>query len=288
MTRQPPASRFLTAVVIACSTGAGVAPLRAFPPQDDRVAFVTASVTPHQENKKGGIPLLPGGGFVLANVTLRSLIETAYRRHAFDRVEILGGPAWIDADRFDIEAKAPGEHELDADGFPRRTYAMLRALLVDRFKLKVRIDRKESPVYHLTVATPGKDGPRLRRSEVDCRAFLRMMIAGEGPPKPTCAFAMYPGRFVGTALTMTQVASILSPIVNRTIVDKTGLTGNFDVELEAVEIRPNGPFGPSYRPSDTRDSIFETLPAQLGLKLEAATGPVETFTIEHVEKLAER
>jgi uncharacterized protein (TIGR03435 family) len=92
---------------------------------------------------------------------------------------------------------------------------------------------------------------------------------------------------VVVALPMPAIASLLSQSVGRSVVDGTGLSGRFDLELEAVEIRPPGPFGPSYRPSDTKQSIFVSLPEQLGLELKPATAPVEILTVEQVQKPTE-
>jgi uncharacterized protein (TIGR03435 family) len=83
---------------------------------------------------------------------------------------------------------------------------------------------------------------------------------------------------------MQDLAGFLSGLVKRVVVDRTGLTGNFDLEVDAVEVQPPGPLGPSARPSDTTLSIFTTLPEQLGLTLESAKGPVDIVVINHAEK----
>ncbi|MPY88414.1 MAG: TIGR03435 family protein [Luteitalea sp.] len=85
-------------------------------------------------------------------------------------------------------------------------------------------------------------------------------------------------------ITMPGLAGVLSGLVNRVVVDRTGLTGNFDLELEAVEIRASATQGPSSRPSDTDQSIFAALPQQLGLELESTKGPVEIIVIDRAEK----
>jgi uncharacterized protein (TIGR03435 family) len=161
---------------------------------------------------------------------------------------------------------------------------MLQTLLADQFKLKLRVETRTRALYVLVLANPdGQLGPRLRRSDADCAAVMKMEINGERPAKPTCSAASYPGRLVVTALTLPSVATLLSGSVDRMIRDGTGLTGVFDLELEAVEIRPPGPFGPSFRPSDTKESIFQALPAQLGLRLEATQGTVDVLVIDHAE-----
>ena len=255
-------------------------------------AFESSSITP---SKAGGAARTrtnfePGGRFTATNVTARQLLETAYRRNGYDEREISGGPSWIDTDRFDVAAKAPAEHVFDADGSPRQTWYMLRRLLADTFKLKVRYENKEQPAYALVVASPdGRLGPGLSRSSIDCASVMAKLLQGERPAGgPQCAFGAYPRRLTARAVTIPALASYLSKIVNRPVLDRTGLTGSFDLEVEGVEVVQPGPPGPSTRPSDTTRSIVEMLPEQLGLRLEDSRGPVEIIVIEHAEKPAEK
>ena len=252
--------------------------------------FETASITVNTSRDQGGgcCRIQPDGQVIAKNATLRQLIEYAYQRYAFEERVISGAPAWTDTTRFDISAKASTVPAFDADGSAPQLRAMLRNLLAERFKLQMRTETDDRPIYALTVAKNGADlGPGLRRTDVDCGAVMAKMIRGEFPSKPTCATASYPGRLTVVALPMPAIASLLSKSVERMVVDRTGLTGRFDLELEAVEIRPPGPFGPSYRPSTTKESIFSSLPRQLGLELTPTTGPVEILVIEHVEKPVE-
>jgi uncharacterized protein (TIGR03435 family) len=222
---------------------------------------------------------------IATNATLRQLIQAAYVRHGFDRREIEGGPAWVESVRFDLVADGEAEHAFDRDGVPRQTWAMLQAVLAERFKLRLRTRSRPRDVYLLVLARTGADiGPRLRQSDVDCAAVMAMEIKGQRPEKPVCAAASYPGRLAATALTMPTLGTLLSGIVNRPVIDQTGLAGLFDLELEAVEIKPIGPVGPSLRPSHTTQSIFEALPEQLGLKLQPAQGRVDTLVIESAER----
>jgi uncharacterized protein (TIGR03435 family) len=245
-------------------------------------AVITSN--PSGETMGGCCGLQQGGRLTATNATVRDLIQSAHQRYGFDRREIEGGPAWIQAKRFDVVAEAAEEHVVDPDGVPRKTWLMLQALLAERFKLKLRVEKRPRPLYVLALATPdGPLGPRLRRSDVDCAAVVAMEIRGQRPAKPSCSVAAYPGRLVATALSMPSIARFLSDSVDRPVRDETGLAGVFDLELEAVEIRPPGPFGPSYRPSDTKESIFQALPAQAGLKLEPTQGTEDVLVIEHVE-----
>jgi uncharacterized protein (TIGR03435 family) len=249
--------------------------------------FESAAITSNTSADAGGgcCRIQPDGQVIAKNVTLRQLIQSAYQRHGFDERVISGAASWVDAARFDIAAKAPAVPPFDENGMSPRLQSMLRDLLAERFKLTLRTETSERPAYALVLAKSGVDlGPRLRKTDVDCGAVMAKMIQGERPAKPTCATASYPGRLIVVALPMPAIASLISKSVDRAVVDRTGLAGRFDVELEAVEIRPPGPFGPSYRPSDTKQSIFSSLPEQLGLELKPVTAPLETLVIEHAEK----
>ncbi len=278
------------ALLVTIVAAAVVNPNPHGPQAADGPRFSTASIRANASGgSSGGCCMIESGGRVTArNVTVSQLIQSAYRRHIFDERILAGMPAWAETARFDIVAVAPAEPVFDADGFAPELQPMLRNLLADRFELKLRTEYVERPIYALTVPTSEeKAGSRLRRSDVDCGAVMAKMTQGGPPAKPTCATASYPGRLVVVALPMPAIASLLSKSVDRPVVDRTGLTGRFDLELEAVEIRPPGPFGPSYRPSETTQSIFSSIPEQLGLELKPATAPVEILIVEQVEKPTE-
>ena len=114
--------------------------------------------------RTGGVRLEPGGKFGARNANLRQLIDTAYWRHTFDRREVTGGPEWIDSTYFDLAADAGHDHVLDPlTGSRAKRRLMLRTLLAERFKLKVRVDSQPRPVYALTLAEAGgAPGPQLR------------------------------------------------------------------------------------------------------------------------------
>lgn len=277
-----------TYLVVAAATLAGAL---AAQPRAQSPAFESVTISLNTSgDARTGLRLMPDGGVRAMNVTLRQLMQGAYQRHAFDRRQIEGGPPWIDTARFDLDARATGGHVFEADAFPRQTWHMLRAVLEERFKLRVRTENRTSPVYELR--TSGATAPRLRKVDVDCGALMKAKTKDEPEDRlqagrPVCAMATYQGRLIADALTMPALASALSGMLDRVVLDRTGLTGSFALELEAVEIKPVGPVGPSNRPSETKQSIFQALPEQLGLKLEATTGPVEVLVIESAEKPAQ-
>lgn len=253
--------------------------------------FASASITPSTSGQGAptGMRLQPGGGFSATNVTLKQLIEFAYARHPFDRREIVGGPAWVDSDRFDVTAKAASEHVVEADGATRQTWAMLASLLAERFKLTVREEPRERQVYGLLLGSPdGGLGPKLKRSDVDCGAVMRgeaKVPAGQGPP---CGLKTPPGRLFANTFTLPAIASFLSRFLDRPVIDRTGLTGRFDVEIEAAEIKapPDYKPGPSDigLPPAPGTPLSTALREQLGLKLERQTGYIPVLVIEEAHR----
>lgn len=277
----------VTAMVVAVAAPSGIQQ-----PATDavRAAFEIASVKPNTSANSGrGLTRFqPGGGLGATNFTLRELVEFAYQRHPFDQREVAGGPAWVESDRFDVVARAASEHVVDPDGVPRQTLLLVRALLAERFKLKVHEENRDRPVYVLMMATAeGTFGPRLRTSgDVDCGAVMKgqrpAMRPGQGPP---CGFKTPPGRLFASTFTMPAIASLISRHVDRLVIDRTGLEGRFDVELEAAEIKPAPDYKPG--PSDLAlppaagPSIFVAVREQLGLKLEPQTAPVAVLIVDH-------
>ncbi len=251
-----------------------------------------ASITPKTSGTaSGGIRLQPKAGELQAtDVTLAELVKFAYQRHLFDEREVTGGPAWATSDRFDVLVKVSGGHVFDADGLPRQTLALLKALLVERFKLKVREEYRERPVYALTTAsTDGTLGPKARKSNIDCGAVIRGEHPAPGPGQgPPCGFKTPPGRLFASTFPMPAIASLLSRHLDRTVLDRSGLSGSFDIELEAAEIKaaPDYKPGPSdlALPPASGPTIFIAVQEQLGLKLEPVVAAVAVIVIDRAER----
>ena len=248
--------------------------------------FASATIRPSTAavGERGGSTLGPAGSFVGKNVTLKQLIENAYRRFGFDRREVAGGPDWVATDRFDLSAQADGDHVVDPTGFPAETLRMVQRLLEDRFQLRIRRQPYERPVYALVPVAPNVPRPRLTPSTADCASETLAQSRGDRSARPQCGPSPYPGRLVARSVTMADLASLLTPYLDRPVIDRSGIRGAFDVDLEAIEIQPKGPFGPSYRPSDTKESILGAVVSQLGMRLEKTTAALETLVIEHAEK----
>jgi uncharacterized protein (TIGR03435 family) len=292
---------FPLAIAGIVALGAVIA-LRAQAPATDTKppAFEVASVKRNTSvGDPFGIGFAPGGRFKATSVKLRQLIADAYSTAGppLPDAQISGGPNWIDSDRFDIVAKAAEDTPSGPVGpgpaAAQQMRLMLRTLLAERFKLTVHHETRELPIYALVMArSDGKLGPAFHKTEADCVAALAARgNASPIPGGPFCGIRNGPGRLILSAVPMPVLATTLSRSVGRTVVDRTGLTGNFDGNLEWTpdQMPPTPPPGaPPLPPIDPNGpSIFTALQEQLGLKLESTKGPVDVLVIDHVEKPSE-
>jgi uncharacterized protein (TIGR03435 family) len=206
----------------------------------------------------------PGGHFIATAITVRDLLRIAYRVQPY---QMVGAPGWILTDRYDIDAKA------EMSPAPTQQ-TLIRALLSDRFKLEIRNETREMPRFALTMArSDGRPGLQLKKSEFDCAAYLAGPHDAPQPGKtPPCAMRIGPGALAAKAIGMTQLATAMSPIVSRFTVDKTGLSGGFDVEMTWT---PEPAAAPEAASEAAGPSIFTALQEQLGLKLVSERGPVD-------------
>ncbi len=224
------------------------------------------------------------------NVTLKMMIALAWRVQEF---QISGGPVWVGSDRFDIEAKA-ADRNADADQFK----AMLQALIRDRFKFAAHRESKEMPIYALLAV---RNGSKLPGATGNCVVFRPNSppppppAPGQPPPFLCGGFMMDGSRLEGRQISMTQFTGALSNMLGRSVVDKTGYNGPFDVHLEFMREgiaplggggfgAPRGPAADAGGADSSGPSIFAAIQEQLGLKLESARGPVEILVIDHAEK----
>jgi uncharacterized protein (TIGR03435 family) len=242
---------------------AGLAGLFLFTPNATRgqappkLEFEVASVKPSEPGAGGGaIRILPGGQtYLLTNVTLKNLIFVAYDVTA-DRIS--GGPNWTDSDRFDVEGKT--DH---ATTRPERMQ-LLQALLADRFKLILRRQAKDVPVYALTV---DKSGSRLH--ENTDKGLSQMSPVARGQTNfHNISMQVLTGQF-------------LTGASGRPVVDETGLKGSYDFDLKYTPAQQGGATPPD---PATYPDLFTALREQLGLRLESQKGPVDFLTIDHAER----
>ncbi len=260
------------AVILALS-GAAVLSSQDISPPNPRLVFDAASVresrAPDPEGSLGERP----GGYAATNVPLRLLIVRAYRLRSF---QVVGGPAWVDAARFDLVARAPSA-AAPADVFP-----MLQNLLRERFALTLRAETREQPVYALVRARPdGRLGPQLQPSVATCAD------AAAGATGNPCtmggSFVGRGGTLKGVGQPLTQLVASLGTAVDRLVVDRTGLSGLFDVDLRWS----SGGFragGGNTVAGDDGPSVFTAVQEQLHLKLDPARGPVDILVIESAQR----
>jgi uncharacterized protein (TIGR03435 family) len=303
-----PALAGLLGAAIVIATPLAQAPAPASPGP----TFDVTSVKPNKTGPGGPSVMQnqPGGRLVATNVPVRLLIQSAYR--PLQGFQIVGGPAWLTTDRFDIVAKASGDLATammsppgPQSNDPTPMQLAMRALLADRFKLVVHRETRELPTYTLVFARSDKKlGSGMHPATVDCAAVAAARGRGGAPPpgppvgeRPVCGMMSGFGVLSAGGTTLTQLAAVLSNAVGRTVLDQTELTGAFDVDLKwtpdqlpqrapgttgdqpltvnGTAIDPNGP------------SIFTALQEQLGLKLESTKGPMGVLVIDNAEQPTE-
>jgi uncharacterized protein (TIGR03435 family) len=244
-------------------------------------AFEVATVKLNTSNTPRNFWLDPGGRLTITSFTLRDLIRVSYgsdetKLQTTD--QFIGGPSWLGVDRFDIAAKTGGDVYPGQPGGSARLLGMLRKLVTERFHLVVHSDVREMRIYRLALANKGGTlGPQLHHSTIDCPA--PKPDEAPAPPDPVrwCGFrGVGSGVLTGQGVTVVQMATIFSgyPEVRRPVIDRTGLTGTFDLRLESA-------------PGDTSQtgtSDFTAMREQLGLKLESTKGFVEVLVIDHAER----
>jgi uncharacterized protein (TIGR03435 family) len=241
-------------------------------------AFEVATVRENQSGEaRFHIEVLPGGRFNAINMTLWHLISVAYPINGRfpDEIQLVGGPPWIKSARFDIVAKAEGSPMLDTnkpgatvtDGdrnAVERVRLMLRQLLADRFQMRIHQETRHLPIYHLVLAKPQAGiGPALRAAAPDCASLC-------GSIKSTA-----PGNVTATSVAMGSIAHTMSVWVKRTVVDRTGIDGNWDFTLT---------YAPEGVSESSAPSIFTAVQEQLGLKLEPTTGPVDVLVVDSAQR----
>ena len=246
------------------------------PSSEVRPLFEVASVKLNRTGGRTANTILPGGRYSATNVPLRMMIRSAY---GIQDLQLVGGPTWMNSDGYDVVAKAEGNPPLD------QLFAMVRRLLEDRFKLVAHRDTRDMPLFALMTVSPDGSGAGLRRSTADCSA------SPSGSPRPVatprCGILLNVGEVRGTGAALAQLASSLSPFVGRIVRDQTGLTGPFDFEMhftpnEIPAALRGTPSLPSVDPNGP--SLFTALREQLGLRLEATTGPVDVLVVDRVER----
>ncbi len=221
--------------------------------------FEVASIKPNKSNERMYYGMR-NGTLTIRNMSAKGLIQVAYGKRDF---QITGGPDWLASDTFDIEAKAERPQ--------KATHDMEKSLLATRFHLQLHRERKETSVYSLVLA---KSGLKMKLS------------ADQSDPEKGGPKESGPNRVVGERIPMYVLANLLSNMLGRPVVNNTGLTGKYDVNLQpapgAIQLQTE-PTDPLTQADELHLAIIEAVEKQLGLKLESIKAKDEVLVIDHID-----
>jgi uncharacterized protein (TIGR03435 family) len=220
--------------------------------------FEVAVIRPSTASPSAGTSfnVFEGGRLRITNEPVRLLIRAAFQ---IRNAQIAGGPAWLDTDRYDVEAKT-GRPEKPG---PDQIAPLLQSLLIDRFSMKFHREMRELTVYALVLDRNRKGGPKLKTKGPDENTAMNTH-GGDGKSK-----------LVGTGVSMGALARYVGNRLGRIVVDKTGLSDSYDFTLEwAPDEAPDSPLPP----------LVTALREQLGLRLESQKSPVEVLVIDRLQK----
>jgi bla regulator protein blaR1 len=222
--------------------------------------FEVASIKPsHNNSADSNLDSAPGGRLTATNITVRELIRMAYGVKDY---QIEHAPGWLESERYDIAAKSAVAPKTSLE----EERSQVRELLADRFRLATHRDTKQTQVYLLVVA---KDGPKLTAHDDGTGSGIRK----------TC------GHLAGKRLTLDTIATVLSRQFERDVLNRTGLPGKYDLQLDwTPDSGPCPVAADSEGSASATPSIFTAIQQQLGLKLESSKGPVEFLVIDRVER----
>jgi uncharacterized protein (TIGR03435 family) len=265
-----------------------------------KMSFEVASV---KRNKSGQVFPVPyalddtdayrptGGLFSRRSTPLLSYIGFAYKLSLYqENVLVSEAPEWVVSENFDIEARAAGTNPTKD-----QMRVMMQSLLADRFKLAVHVETRQAPVFALVLVKPGKTGPQLRPYSGDppCGDIEALRFSAEGFPN-MCGFPRIrrsgAGVRVGSSnVTLEYFADSLYVLarLDRPVLDRTGLSGKFNVALSWTQgPLPDAqlPSSADAQPETSGPTLQRALEEQLGMKLDSTKGPVQTLVIDHVEE----
>ena len=280
-------------------------------------AFDVVSI---KRNTSGGPMRLQNmpGNFAAFNMPVRQLIRQAYQVQDF---QLVGMPDWASSVQYDVQGRfePPAAPVPAQPSQPPRMQLMIRALLRDRFGMVAHTETREMPVYALRIVrADGRLGPQMKPAAVDCAAANaaargRGPIEGRGGPppdgrfggplpgtpfslgeRPPCGDRMGFGQLLAGGMPISRFATqLLAQLTGRVVVDRTGLTGNYDLDLKWTPTPDQLPVGapppgvelPAIDPNGP--SLFTALQEQLGLKLDSERGPVEVLVIDRLQQPTE-
>jgi uncharacterized protein (TIGR03435 family) len=239
-------------------------------PADAPLTFEVATVKPSDPNRPGKLFTVKGRDVLTINTTLADLMTMAYGVHLR---QITGAPSWMETDKYDVQGRP------QVEGVPSQVQlrGLLKNLLADRFKLTVHNEKKDLPAY---IITGGPRGQKLTQNTSNPNGLPGLFFKGLGNLNCTNA-------------TMTDLAGILqSAVLDRPVVDKTGIQGKYDFTLiwtpDESQFRSFGPVPPPpQNDPNPPPGLFTAIQEQLGLKLDPGTASVDVVVIDRVEKPSE-
>lgn len=253
-------------------------------PAQDAARFEAASIKANRSDETRIRYETPAGRVNAVNVPVRFFIRRAFD---FPESRVIGGPGWLETDRFDIVGTMPADASTD------QMRQMMQRLLAERFGLAVRRESREMPVYSLVRARPDGLGASLRPSTTACDPDQPRMEKG----RVICGLLLSQGpanaSLRGGATTIASVVRILAEFLERPLIDRTGLSGAYDLELQFTASRgaiPGGgvPGGLAAAASpDEIPSVFTAIQEQLGLRLVAERGTADVLVIDSISRPTE-
>jgi bla regulator protein BlaR1 len=245
------------------------------------IVYDTVSIKPSAPTETNR-EFLFGLGTFSATMTVRELIAAIYE---VDDAQISGGPSWLTSEKFDVHGSMSQStlDKLNALPEPQRNLErkhMLQALLTDHFRLQLEHQNEDLPIYSLVVA---ENGPKLKQAKPG-DTYADGLKGPDGLPLGPRMMHIVIGGLTVQRLPMTEVAKLLTTQLDHTVLDHTGLTGDYDFTLNWTpdKTQPAGLRGPESNPLGP--SIFTAIRQQLGLKLEPQKVQMDVIVIDHVEE----
>lgn len=242
--------------------------------------FEVASISENRSGEQDGLVRFENGRLTVTNLPVRWIVRWAYGLREY---QIRGLPNWTET-RYEIQAT----YSPPSAGH-QAVRAMAQRLLAERFAMRARREQREMRVYHLVTADDtGRLGTKMKRSDVDCERLAAQPPVPLAPGQrqgPSCTAWVNYGMVHGFSRTMPQLASALDDLVGAPVVDRTGLTGYWDFDMQWSVPTPNDSQAELRTPPvESIAGLFSALQDQLGLKLTVTRGPVDALAIDSISR----
>lgn len=249
----------------------------------DKLAFEVASIKPFDPDpaRQMWTGMTADAGMVhYTNISLRACIRAAYRVRDFQ----IKGPVWMDDARFEISAKLPAGARLN------QIPEMMRVLLAERFKLSLRREMEEQPVYALVIA---QGGPKLKAAGMKAGKEAPTSLGPDGMARPLISYQYLPSGVLmdAASASLASIAEIMSKFTERPVLDMTGLEGRYEIKFTFMpdtsrSLAPPGTTAPDGRElfSEPGIALADALRKE-GLKIEKRKAPIKILTVTHLERM---